>query len=75
MDKSWIKLAAGLLAGFGIGYIIQKRRADELEVKRDALIDENNYLEGRCEDLARSNDNLREVNRWQTELLTKEEES
>jgi hypothetical protein len=72
MNMKWLKVAVGTLAGCGIGYFIAKRRTDDLEVQRDNLAYENIRLEQKCADMARVNDNLREANRWITEVALKE---
>lgn len=72
MNMKWLKAAVGTLAGCGIGYFIAKRRTDDLEVQRDNLANENSRLEQKCADMARVNDNLREANRWITEVALKE---
>lgn len=72
MNMKWLKVAVGALAGCGVGYIIAKRRADDLEVRRDNLVDENMRLESKCSDLVLTIDNLRRQNQWQRDLLLKE---
>ena len=68
MNMKWLKVAAGALAGCGIGYMISKRKMDDLEVQRDNLACENTRLEQKCETLARSNDNYRRANQIFIEL-------
>lgn len=72
MSMKWLKVAVSALAGFGVAYVIGKRRADDLEVQRDNLVDENTRLEQKCADMAMNNDNLRRANQWKTDLLLKE---
>lgn len=72
MNMRWLKVALCALAGYGVGYFIVKRRVDELEVKRDNLVIENARLEQKCADKARVIDNLREANRWITDVALKE---
>lgn len=72
MNMKWLKVAAGALAGCGIGYMISKRKMDDLEVQRDNLVCENTRLEQKCEMLSRSNDNYRRANQLFIELREKE---
>lgn len=72
MNMRWLKVAVGALIGCGVGYVITKRRTDDLEVQCDNLTIENARLEQKCADMSRVNDNLRAANRWITDVALKE---
>lgn len=74
MNKCLTKIGLGLLAGCGIGLIIGKRKVNELEAKLDNLIAINKHLHDTNDDLVRCNNNLRMVNKWQTDILLGQDE-
>lgn len=81
MNVNWFKRAVQAFVGCGIGcaigvqgieYLIVKRRADNLESMNNDLIEANKTMQAECERLKRINENLREANRWITDVALKE---
>lgn len=65
-------LVSTTVAGLGVGFLIGRHEVHDMAAKCDHLNETNKLMQDRCERLEMVNDNLREANRWKTELLLKE---
>ena len=71
--KDTVKLIAGaVIVGGGIGFLIGRQEVYNMATQCDNLIEANKRIQGEYEDLQRVNDNLREANRWITDVALKE---
>ena len=71
--KEFMKFAvSSAVAGLGVGFLIGRREVHGMAAQRDRLTEANKLMQDKCEELQMVNDNLREANRWQTELMLKE---
>lgn len=62
-------LVSTTVAGLGIGFLIGQRGVHEIAAQCDQLTETNKRMQDKCEELEMINDNLREANRWKTELM------
>lgn len=71
--KDAVKLIAGaVIGGVGIGFLIGRREVYDMAAQCDRLIEVNKRMQDEYEDLQMVNENLREANRWITEVALKE---
>ena len=71
--KGAMKLVvSAAIGGLGIVFLIGRREVHDMAARCDLMTETNKMLQDKYEDLQLVNENLREANRWKTELMLKE---
>lgn len=71
--KDTVKLVvSAAIGGLGIGFLIGRREVYNMAARCDLMTKTNKMWQDKYEDLQLVNENLREANRWKTEVVLKE---